>query len=206
MGELCPKKNIRNVVFDIGGVLLDFCPVRILETLFPDQPDLRDQLRLIVFQSPGWLMMDRGILTREEFLERIAHAHPELREAARELLQTWEHHMPALPQGESAMDMANSRGLNTFLLTNYQAGPFETACHEHPFLRLTCGSLVSAHVHLLKPDPVIFRMMAHRFRLDVSETLFLDDSVPNVESAMLCGYQAAVVRNGCTLDTLCACL
>jgi HAD superfamily hydrolase (TIGR01509 family) len=99
------------------------------------------------------------------------------------------------PEAQLTFRCLHEQGKRILLLTNYQSRAFRIALECFSFLRQADGWLVSADVHMLKPDPAIFRETIRRFDLNPARTLFLDDSVPNVETALYLGFQALVVRH-----------
>ena len=186
--------EVDTVVFDIGNVLLDFDPGAMLSKLFPDAPETRDRLLECVFHSPVWLMLDRGIITEQEALRKVTAEQPDLEEDVRYLLDRWPALMRPRPEAQLTFRCLHEQGKRILLLTNYQSRAFRIALECFSFLRQAAGWLVSADVHMLKPDPAIFRETIRRFDLNPARTLFLDDSVPNVETALYLGFQALVVR------------
>lgn len=201
---------IRNIVFDMGMVLLRYEPL--IACLRHARGDREKALRLkaAVFDSPDWTRLDSGDLT-EEGLAPLAQARLE-DEAERALvpglLADW--HLDTLYPLEGmkqVVEEMHGRGYRLYILSN--AGlRFRTYEYKLPHPEYLSGILVSAEEKMLKPDPQIFLRLCDKFGLKPEECLFIDDSARNVqgaESAGMAGYCFAggdVARLRAYLDTL----
>lgn len=183
-----PWDEIDAVVFDVGQVLLRFEPDAIMRQLLPDCPELYPRLKDIVFRSPYWVTMDRGMMDGEELAAAMASSHPDLAEPIRHIVVSWQH-LPAIPEGVAALHACKAHGKRVYGLTNYSRQAFAVARADHDFFHLFDDILVSSHHLLVKPDPAIYRLAEAMFSLDPARTLFIDDSPANIEAALHCGWQ-----------------
>ncbi len=182
---------IRNIVFDMGNVLLRFDRDLFLNRLNICGED-RALLMREVFGSLEWVQMDRGTLTEAAALERMYRRLPQrLHEAAEELVLRWDE--PLIPI-ESMYELAaelKSAGYGIYLLSNASIRQ-----HEYwpklPVSQFFDGTLISADERLVKPQPEIYRLLLERFGLHAQECFFVDDIPANVEGALMCGISGAV--------------
>lgn len=182
---------IRNVVFDMGRVLLQFDP-----ELFMDRENLtggdRDLIRRELFQSAEWALMDLGDLTEETadplILQRIP---PRLQPAVHRLLFHWAE--PCLPvEGmEPLLSRLKQAGYRLFLLSNASVAQ-PAYWQTFPLSRFFEGTLISALVGCVKPMHEIYRIFVKRFDLQPEECVFVDDATANVASALHNGWQGIV--------------
>lgn len=183
---------IRNVVFDMGNVLIYWRPDVLVQRLGVPEED-RPLLLREVFGDVNWIQLDRGSITKEEAVERMCGRLPErLHGAARELTANW-WRGPLLPVEGMAELVRELKGLGLgiYLLSN--------AGLDHPqfFDRVPgseCfdGRVISAFHKLLKPQPELYQILLREYGLKAEECFFVDDLNINVEAAMLVGMSGAV--------------
>lgn len=184
-----PWDAIDTVVFDVGNVLLSWKAPELLARIIPERPDLHDELAERVFRSPYWSMRDRGSATVEEVIHAMSLRKPELEPYIRRLLTEWID-LPAMPEGVETLKLCKAHGVKLYALTNYADKEFAYACEHHDFFQLFDGFLVSGREHTIKPGLDIYRLLINRFQLDPERTLFIDDSLMNIEAALESGLQA----------------
>jgi putative hydrolase of the HAD superfamily len=184
------RAPLRNVVFDFGGVLVNWRPQEIIDSFYPE-PVLRDALRTHAFQHDDWLDMDRGTLDEASVARRCAlrMARPES-----ELRALFDHVRAALTPIEPTVallrELRQRAGLKLYGLSNMSEAIFAYLDGRHDFFKLFDGIIVSAAVKMLKPEPAIYEHLRDRFGLDFSKTVFIDDLPRNVESARRVGLPA----------------
>ena len=185
---------IKNIVFDMGNVLMRFDPKTFLDRAGVCGAD-RELLMREVFLSVEWARLDRGSLTDAEAEELMFRRIPErLHDTVRTLVEAWDD--PVLPvEGMyELVEELKGMGYGIYLLSN--------AClrqHDYwrrlPVSRFFDGTLISSDVKLVKPQPEIYRLLCERFSLVPEECFFIDDSTVNAEGAFFCGMQCAVFHN-----------
>lgn len=180
-----------NIVFDFGAVLFDWQPAQLLSHHFPDlvtTPEQAQQLARDVFHHPDWQGFDRGTVALDDVIARTASrlllAHDDLHQV---LAPIGERLAPIACNIELLAGLCERRdrqgGLKLYYLSNMPA-PFARALERrHEFLSWFDGGIFSGDVKLAKPDPAIFNLLASRYQLEAAKTLFIDDSLANVQAA-----------------------
>ena len=186
---------IKNIVFDMGNVLLRFDPEFFIQQLGVTPEDGRTLL-IQVFRSLEWAQMDRGSLTEKQAAELICQRLPErLHVAAYILTDQWERPIQAIDGSYALVEELKNLGYGLYLLSNASYRQ-----HDYwpllPCSRFFDGTLISADVKLVKPQPEIYRLLFKKFSLKPEECFFVDDSPPNVEGALYCGMPGAVFNDG----------
>ena len=186
---------IKNIVFDMGNVLLRFDPEFFIQQLGVTPEDGRTLL-VQVFRSLEWARMDRGSLTEKQAAELICQRLPErLHAAAYILTDQWERPIQAIDGSYALVEELKNLGYGLYLLSNASYRQ-----HDYwpllPCSRFFDGTLISADVKLVKPQPEIYRLLFEKFSLKPEECFFVDDSPPNVEGALYCGMPGAVFNDG----------
>jgi putative hydrolase of the HAD superfamily len=182
---------IKNVVFDIGNVFVNWSPPEVIRRSFGhahDSAENRERINLL--RSALWLRLNRGELTRAEaeLAYRAEHGLTE-REAA-DLLFHAIHHQELIDGTEAIARRLQAAGFRLFALTD---NVHEIVAHlktRFQFWELFEGAVVSAEIGMLKPHEGIFRHLVETFGLEPSETVFLDDVQANVDGAKRIGLQA----------------
>jgi epoxide hydrolase-like predicted phosphatase len=182
-------KPVRNVIFDFGGVLVNWQPEAIIAGFYAE-PALRDAIRTHAFQHDDWLEMDRGTLDESTVIRRFAErmARPEAEMAA-----LFDHVRASLTPIEPTVALLaelHERGYRLYGLSNMSASIFEYLRSLHAFFDLFHGIVVSAAVKSVKPEPAIYERLRSQFALDFGESVFIDDLPRNVESARRLGLPA----------------
>ena len=184
--------EIRNIVFDMGNVMIRFDPMAFIERENITDPGDRKLILNELFLSVEWAQMDAGILTEETAEPLIMQRIPErLQPVVRNLLYNW-----AIPRAEieGMPELAaelKETGYGIYLLSNASA-----AQHRYwplvPASRLFDGKMISCDVKVVKPMWEIYHLFTDRFGLDPEECLFVDDAPCNVAAAIACGWKGIV--------------
>jgi len=178
------------VVFDFGGVLIDWDPRYLYRSLFAGREADMEYFLTEVCSQDWNEQQDRG----RSFAEGIAELttrHPDWAEMIAAYDKRWPEMLAGSIDGTVAvLRDVNASGCPLFGLTNWSAEKFPVARDRFAFLDWFDGIVVSGEVGLKKPDPSIFEHLCQRFDLTPAETIFIDDSQINVDVATSLGFQA----------------
>lgn len=182
------------MVFDLGGVLLDWNPRHLYRTLFADETAMEQFLAEIC--TPAWhAPHDRGVSTAASCAE-IAARHPEFSE----LIWAWSDRSEEMVGGVDAgsvevLRSVRETGLPCYALTNMEAETYPLRLQRFPFLSWFDGTVVSGREGMAKPEPAIFKLMLDRFGLVPETTLMIDDTEENLEAASRLGIRTILFRS-----------
>lgn len=192
--------EIRHIVFDIGRVLIHYDPDIPFSRLIPDA-DRRKWFFDNVCTSDWNIEQDRG-RTWEEAEALLIAEHPAHAESIRQFRRHW-HEMVSHAYEDSValMEALIDDGRDVTMLTNFAADTFAEARKLYPFLNKPRGVTVSGEIGLIKPDPAIYEHHVAAFDLEPAATLFIDDSLRNVEGAKAAGWQAVPFTDADTLKS-----
>jgi len=177
------------VVFDLGGVLIDWNPRYLYRKLFPgDEAGMEAFLAEVT--TAEWNVQQDAGRPWDEAIESLAKEHPDRRDLIAAFRRRWEEMLGGAiePTVEIVAELRRA-GVRLFALTNWSAETFPIALPRFPFLRWFEGIVVSGEVGIVKPDERIFRHLIERYRLDVRTTLFVDDVEANVRAAEALGFR-----------------
>lgn len=185
---------IRNVVFDMGGVLIEFDREYFIRRLGVAAEDER-MLMNEVFRSLEWARLDRGTITEADAAAAMCGRLPQrLHAAVAELVYRWDE--PIRPM-EGMADLAKELkdgGYGVYLLSNatLRQRVYWPCIPASPFFD---GTLISAEEKLVKPQPEIYRLLCDRFGLTPSECFMVDDMPQNIEGAFEAGMAGFVFND-----------
>ena len=191
---------IKNIVFDIGGVLADF---RIKEFLMEkglDEPTIRRVLKASVM-NPYWGRFERGEVTEEETLRGFAAADPEIEAEIRLAYTDLTGMLIMRDYAIPLVQRLKEAGYGVYYLSNYSRKAYDECAESLAFMPYMDGGIVSFKVGLTKPDPQMFRCFLERFELRAEDCVFVDDTEENVAAARELGFKGIVFQ---TYDALLA--
>ena len=182
-------QRIRNVIFDMGGVLMTFNGP-LFSAAFTDTPEDAALLNGSLFGSPLWTLLDSGTISHETMARYAEHHLPErLHPNLRECLAHW-------PERSEPIDAVNDLGIRLkqegygiYVLSNASTRIMEQLGHA-PLMPFIDGYVVSANERLMKPDPAIYQLLCERYGLTPAECLFVDDNEDNCIGARVAGMRA----------------
>jgi len=185
---------IKNIVFDMGGVLINFDAQRYTARFVPDPADY-ELMRRELFRSIEWVWMDRGTITDDEVVAAVCARLPErLHQAVRDILDNWHQDIPPLDGVYDLVKELKGKGYRIYLLSN-TCTRFHSFRKNIPALEFFDGEFVSCDFHFVKPEPGIYLRFLEQFRLRPEECVFIDDVPLNIEAAIRCGFSGIVYHN-----------
>lgn len=185
---------VRNVIFDFGGVLVRWQPEAVIAGFYTDHA-LRERVREAVFRHPDWVDIDRGTLSENTAIERFAARMHRPAAEMRELMQHIKDSLTPLPDSVALLDELVERGVPVYGLSNMSAPIFALLQSRYDHWNRFHGIVISGEVGLVKPEPEIFHHIAERYGLIPAETVFIDDHLPNIESARRLGFRTIHFAN-----------
>lgn len=181
---------IRNVVFDMGNVLVRFDPKLFVSRLHVTGED-RGLLLREVFGGPEWIALDRGTVQEGEALaDMCRRLPPHLHDCAAELLHWWQELLPIAGMEDLIREL-KEKGYGLYVLSNAPVN-LHTYYPRIPGAQYMGGLVVSADYNMLKPQRELYQVLFDRYGLRPEACFFIDDTFANVEGAKAAGMAAAV--------------
>ncbi len=183
---------IKNIIFDIGNVLVHFRPEKVMAELGMDGETVKAVMQATA-GSPLWSELDRGVMSEAEVVALMKqHAAEAYRGCIDLLFEKGKADLVrSYPYAAPWLRELRGRGYKVYLLSNYPKDIFELHARLHfTFLPYVDGKIVSGYVKVIKPDPAIYRILLDTYHLEADECAFLDDMEPNVVAAEKLGIHA----------------
>lgn len=186
--------SIKNIIFDIGNVLLGFDYWNFFESFGYDKETV-ERLAKATAQSPDWNELDRGVLSYEEVLQRFVANDPQLELIINRvflnlngLLSRYDYAIPWIKE-------LKDKGYKVYYLSNFFRKA-ETDCAETmDFMPFMDGGILSYRDKVTKPEPEIYQLLLSRYGLNAEESVFLDDTEKNIVGARKEGIHGIVFEN-----------
>jgi len=183
--------QINTIIFDLGGVLIDWNPKYLYRKIFRSEMAVDYFLNNIT--TPDWNEQQDGGRSLEEATKLLVDQYPEYTTEIEAFYGRWEEEMLG-GAIEGTVDVLKSfidnPDYKVYALTNWSAETFPFARKKFTFLKWFDGILVSGEENMKKPDPDIYDLITDRFGIDRSRSIFIDDSLRNVNGAEKAGIQS----------------
>ena len=192
--------TIKNIIFDFGGVVMDWNPRYFYKDYFKDDEKMEYFLKNIA--TDEWnAEQDRG-RTLAKGTEILIAQHPDWETEIRAYYDNW----TTMLRGDITQNVRTLRKLaNTkydlYGLTNWSSETFPYALENYDFFQLFDGKIVvSGDEKLIKPDPKIWHILLERYNLIAEQSIFIDDNKKNIETAKILGFKVIHVTEEIKLE------
>ena len=171
----------KNIIFDLGNVLLSFNPMEYLKSKISEEKI--QEVYKAIFQSEEWIMLDRGTITEKEAINNIIEKNSIYRDDISLAFEDWYAILKPIEETIKVLEDLKSKGYNIYYLSNFHELAFKEVSTKNSFFELFDGGVVSYEEKIIKPEEEIYRLILKRYNLTPSETIFIDDTKVNVEGA-----------------------
>lgn len=185
---------IKNIIFDLGNVLLNFEPEKYLAEL-GYQGQLKEKLKNEIFKTKEWLQLDRGTISQAEALKIWQQRNPELEKEIAVVMSEWKKILTVKKDSLEILKLLASKNYDLYVLSNFHQKAFSYVSNKYDFFDYFKGKVISAEVGMLKPEAEIYEYLLNEFNLKAAETLFIDDSKKNIEAALKLGIRVIHFKN-----------
>lgn len=185
---------VRNVIFDLGGVVFDWNPDHIVARVQPE-PELQTALKEALFGHADWRMFDRGTLTEPELIQRLQRRLGPTQPEVQVILEAVRNSLVEKPETLELLRSLQGQGTPLYCLSNMPASIYAHLRQRHSFWDVFNGIVISGEVQMMKPEPEVFLHLLATFGLRPEESVFIDDLPANIESARQVGLHAICFKD-----------
>ncbi|MGG7144153.1 HAD family hydrolase [Clostridium nigeriense] len=183
----------KNIIFDLGNVLLSFNPIEYLKNKISEEK-IEDVYKAI-FQSEEWVMLDRGTITEKDAINNIIRRNATYRDDINLVFKDWCDILKPIEETVEVLQSLKENGYNIYYLSNFHELAFREVTTKNKFFKLFDGGVVSYAEKLIKPEEDIYKLILKRYNLNPEETIFIDDTQVNVDGASKLGIKAIFLEN-----------
>jgi 2-haloacid dehalogenase len=177
------NRQINTIIFDLGGVLIDWNPRYLYRNIFDSEEKVEWFIENI--WTNEWDENQDAGRSLYEVTEELVFKFPEFEHEIRAYYNRWEEMLGGdIPATVEILRLLmNAKNFRLYALTNWSAETFPIALARYGFLKWFDGIIVSGEEKTRKPFPEIYHILFRRFNVKPSETVFIDDNYRNIESA-----------------------
>lgn len=182
-------KMIKNIVFDIGNVCVDFCYKEFFDSFGFSEEIVRRICRATT-ENKVWDLGDVGKHTEQEMLELFIAQDPEIESELRRVYENFDGIIKERPETIPWIRELHAKGYKVYYLSNYPSKIARECTKDMKFLDYMDGGILSYKIGLVKPGAEIYRKLLSMYDLEAGECLFIDDRADNCAAAVREGYAA----------------
>lgn len=177
-----------NIVFDLGMVLIQWDPRHLYRKIFADTDKMEWFLANVC--TPAWNLAQDRQATLDAGIADLISQHPDHAKEIAMYRDRWMEMVPGAIAGSVAvLEELHQKGVPLYAITNWNGATFRATRNRFDFLNLFHDIVVSGDEGLLKPEPAIFELLAKRNGIDLQDSMFIDDSMKNVEGSEAVGMK-----------------
>ena len=188
--------NTPTIVFDFGGVLLDWNPRYLYRKLFPGDEAAMERFLLEIGFAEWNHLQDASLQPFSEAIAGLCARHPQYCD----LIHAYDERFPETLGGTirgsvEILQQLRQTGFSLYGLSNWSAEKFHQVRPHYEFFNWFQGMVISGEVKLIKPDPRIFQVLLGQIGRPAEECLFIDDVPANIAAAQALGFQTIHFQN-----------
>lgn len=187
---------IKNIIFDIGGVLLEYNPKTYLDKLNIEEGK-RKKLNDIIFHNQKWLDCLNGFISNDEFMRCLIKENPKYKVEIEQILckGNLKYMLPPKLDMIEFYKGLKQRGYRVYLCSNITECTYNYVKDSFEIVQIADGSVFSCFEHISKPNVEIYQSLIRKYGIDVNESVFIDDTNRNVLSASEIGLKTVLFKD-----------
>ena len=184
--------SIDAIIFDFGGVLVDWNPRHLFRKVFTDQQEMEQFLEEIC--TDDWNVQQDAGRSLAEGTDLLVQKHPGKAELIRMYYGRWPEMLNGTIEGTVNILKQLKDKYKVYGLTNWSAETFPIALERYDFFKLLDGIVVSGLEKVIKPNREIFDLLISRYQIVPDSSVFIDDNLKNIEAAKKLGFNAVLFK------------
>ncbi|MFO7794699.1 MAG: HAD family hydrolase [Promethearchaeati archaeon] len=187
---------IKNIIFDLGNVLINFKPDKFLLNFTKDRKKIKNFVNDVP-KSKIWFDLDRGKFSINQAYEIFLKKYPEYKELLKKFFEDdrWMDMLTPITQNVEIVKLLKKEGYNLYILSSFIKEAFEYIESRYTFLSLFDGRVISYQEGMIKPEKEIYQILLKRYNLRPEECLFIDDHKIILEPAKKLGMKVIHYQN-----------
>lgn len=193
-------ESLKNIVFDFGGVLIDWNPIYLYRKIFDKEEDMNYFLEHVCRYD--WNVLQDAGRSLEEGTRILQEQHPEYSEEIAMYYGRWDEMLGGIIEKNVKLIQPLKQKYNIYGLTNWSAETIPVAMDRYDFFKDLDGMVVSGAEKIIKPDLQLYRILMDRYQIQAEESFFIDDNQANVIAAQQLGFQTIHLTEGINLEEI----
>ncbi|MCI8759824.1 MAG: HAD family phosphatase [Clostridia bacterium] len=186
---------IKNIVFDLGRVLVDFNPQKYLEE-FGLEEEIRQSLTKNIFQSKEWEKCDSGVYqNNSDLVDLLVNQYPQLETEIKLVLnKNWVKMLSLKEETQVYLEDLKKQGFKIYILSNLSEESYQYV-KNYEFFKIIDGGVYSYQLKICKPNPKIYEKLLNQYKILPKETIFIDDNEKNIEMSEKLGMYGVIFED-----------
>lgn len=180
---------IKNIIFDMGMVLIDFCWRDHFENCGLSS-DVIEEIADVTVRNKIWNEFDRGVETKAAIVDKIVAMKPQYEKEIRMVLDDFPAMIRKYDYTDGLIDGLKKAGYKLYILSNFPEDTYVNATDTLDYVKKTDGQIISYMHRVIKPDEKIYKLLLETYNLNEEECLFVDDKQENVDGARKVGIHS----------------
>jgi len=189
---------IKNIIFDLGNVLLNYKPMEFLLQFTKDQERINGFISKVSF-SRTWFELDRGTITLKKARKILSSRYPEELDLIVPYFEHWLEILTPIKDRIELLEPLKKNGYKLFILSNFIEEAFKYVIEQYGFFSLFDGRVLSYEEKVIKPEKTIYDILVSRYNLIPQECVFLDDHSSFLKPAKQLGMNTILVHQNTDL-------
>lgn len=189
---------IKNIIFDLGNVLLKFQPNEFL-LRFTDDKEYIDQFIAKIFRSKIWMNLDGGTISLEEAKNNFISKYPKEEAFLTLFFNQWMDMLTPIEENINSLKNLRKLGYKTYILSNFIKETYTYIEQKYNIFQLFDGQIISGIEKTIKPEKQIYLKLLSRYQLVPEESLFIDDVLSYLKPAKKLGIKTIWNKPGTQL-------
>jgi HAD superfamily hydrolase (TIGR01509 family) len=192
---------IKNIIFDLGNVLISFRPKEYLDKKVYTE-EKKSKILNDIFYTQEWLQLDNGDITVCEAIDSISEKSSLTKTEIAHIFNLLPDLMVPLDQNVNLLPELKKRGFGLYYLSNFPVDIFYEIKSGYHFFNCFDGGIISAEVRFSKPNSRIYEILIEKYSLTAEECLFIDDLEVNVKAAELIGMKGLITHGSFEINEI----
>ncbi len=192
--------ELKNIIFDFGGVLIDWNPIYLYGNVFDTEEEMNYFLENVCRYD--WNVLQDAGRSVSEATSLLQKEHPKFSEQISYYYGRWEEMLGGTIDENVKLIKPLKKRYKLYGLTNWSAETLPIAMEKYSFFKDLDGIVVSGDERVIKPDPKIYEILLNRYSIDAESSLFIDDNADNIETANKMGFKTVHFTDKVNLEQL----
>lgn len=190
------KNMIENIIFDIGGVLVDYNPKTYLDKLSIENTK-RNELNNIIFHNQKWKDCLNGIITNSELIEYLVNENLNYKNEIEQILskENLKYMLPPKKDMIKYYKILKQRGYKIYLCSNIIEDTYNYIKDNFEIIQIADGGVFSCFENVSKPNNEIYYNLINKYKIDIKKSIFIDDTKANIDSANRMGFKTILFKD-----------
>lgn len=189
---ICGEIMIKNIVFDLGNVLVTFDPKSFLKDLIHNKK-IEEDLYSFYFHSDLWILYDQGSYSNEDMIQKGIQIYPQYEKYIRSVIERWVEYVIPIVDNIQLLDLYTNYSL--YIISDIPQYNYDYLNEHYSFLKKVNGGIYSYQEKVCKPNKKMFTRLLEKYKINPQECVFIDDKYENIKTALDLGFKGIHLKD-----------